>query len=47
MYKLFTINVDKIPIGFFREEKDRDLAFEEYIVPNSDNCVKGEMKGGI
>ncbi len=47
MSKMFVIKEGGIPIGFFQEEKDRDSAFEEFVVPNSDNCMKGEMKVGI
>ena len=47
MPKMFLIKEGGIPIGFFQNETDRDLAFEEYVVPKSNNCMKGEMKVGI
>ncbi len=47
MPKMSTIIVDKITIGFFQEETARDEAFEKYIVPNSNNCMKGTVKVGI
>ena len=30
-----------ITIGFFQEKEDRDKAFNEYVLPNSNNCVTG------
>ena len=42
--KTHTIIKDGIPVGFFPEQKDRDLAFERFVVPISDNCMKGEVE---
>ncbi len=40
----FSIIKDGITIGFFQNEFDRDKAFEEFEVPNSINCMKGNLK---
>ena len=39
---MHTIVEGGITIGRFNEEKDRDCAFEKYILPRSTNCMKGE-----
>ncbi len=38
---MFIIKEGNIPIGFFQNERDRDEAFNKYILPKSNNCVKG------
>ncbi len=42
--KLHTIIKDGITIGFFQNQNDRDKAFEKFVVPNSINCMKGDLK---
>ncbi len=39
---MFKIREDGIVTGFFQEEKDRDEAFDKYILPRSNNCIKEE-----
>ncbi len=40
--KQYTIIEDGITIGFFQNQFDRDKAFEEFVVPNSINCMRGD-----
>jgi len=37
----FLIFVDGVPIGSFQNKVERDIAFEKYVVHNSDNCFVG------
>ena len=43
--KEFTIVEDGITIGRFQEEKDRDSAFEKYIISEKRYGIKGETNG--
>ena len=43
MTKIYTITKDGIRIRHFKEKEDRDKAFGEYVLPNSNNCLMGEM----
>ena len=40
---IYTIIKDNIKIGFFQNKEDRDRAFNEYVLPNSNNCLKGDL----
>ncbi len=37
---MFTIIEDNVRIGFFQFETDRDQAFNEFVLPRSNNCMK-------
>ena len=39
---MFTIIEDGVRIGSFQHRVDRDRAFEEHVLPRSDNCMKSE-----
>lgn len=39
--RTFTIVKEGITIGRFGKENDRDIAFDEYVLPTSKNCFKG------
>lgn len=43
MNKIYTILKDGIIIGRFQNKGDRDKAFNEYVVPFSQNCLMGEI----
>tara|TARA_Y100000310_G_scaffold312386_2_gene359641 strand:- start:875 stop:1003 length:129 start_codon:yes stop_codon:yes gene_type:complete len=38
---IYTIIKDGIVIGRFQEKEDRDKAFEQYVLPYSQNCLTG------
>ena len=40
--KMYTIIEDNIKVGFFQNRVDRDKAFDEYVLPRSDNCMKAD-----
>lgn len=40
--KVYTIIKDGVVIGRFSKEEDRDIAFQRYTLPTSDNCMKSE-----
>ncbi len=37
---MFTIIENNVRIGFFQIEVDRDKAFDEFVLPRSNNCMK-------
>ena len=39
---MYTIMESGVRIGFFRNESDRDDAFNKYVLPRSTNCVKSQ-----
>lgn len=41
----YTIIKDNITIGRFENKNDRDNAFSEFVLPFSNNCLKGETNG--
>lgn len=36
----FTIIEDGITVGRFQDEERRDKAFDKFVLPRSDNCMK-------
>jgi len=40
----YTIMKEGIEIGNFQFKEDRDKAFKEYVLPNSNNCLTGETR---
>ena len=43
MAKIYIIIKDNMTIGKFQNKEDRNKAFNEFILPNSDNCLIGEI----
>ncbi len=41
---MYVIKESNIPIGFFQNIIDRDKAFDKYVLPMSNNCMKSEVK---
>ena len=41
---MYIIIKDNVKIGFFISKVDRDLAFDRYVLPRSNNCMKSEVR---